>query len=62
MDCQNKDFPVGSVSMKYTCEDYRNEMQLASLKKRLQQEDLSKEEKSKVIQEIKKLEEEMKLV
>jgi len=42
--------------MKYTCEDYRNEMQLVALKKRLQQEDLSKEEKSKVIEEIKKLE------
>jgi len=56
MDCRNKDFPIGSLPMKYTCEDYRNEMQLVALKKRLQQEDLSKEEKSKVIEEIKKLE------
>jgi hypothetical protein len=61
MDCRNKDFPIGSLSMKYTCEDYRNEMKLASLKKRLEQEHLGKEEKSKVIEEINKLEEEMKL-
>jgi hypothetical protein len=47
--------------MKYTCENYRNEMQLVALKKRLQQEDLSKEEKFEVIEAIKKLEEEMKL-
>lgn len=47
--------------MKYTCEDYRSEMQLVALKKRLQQEDLSKEEKSKLIEEIKQLEEEMNL-
>jgi len=47
--------------MKYTCEDYRSEMQLVALKKRLQQEDLTKEEKSKLIEEIKQLEEEMNL-
>jgi hypothetical protein len=48
--------------MKYTCKDYRNEMKLIALKKRLEKEDLSKEEKCEVIEEIKKLEEEMKLV
>ncbi len=61
MDCQNKDFSIGSLPMKYTCEDYRSEMQLVALKKRLQREDLSKDEKSRVIEEIKKLEEEMNL-
>jgi len=47
--------------MKYTCEDYRNEMMLLALRKRLQQGDLSQEEKSKLIEEIKKLEEEIKI-
>ncbi len=47
--------------MKYTCEDYRSEMQLVAIKKRLQQENLTKEEKLKLIEEIKQLEEEMNL-
>jgi hypothetical protein len=47
--------------MKYTCEDYRKEMMLLALRKTLQQGDLRKEEKLKVIEEIKKLEEEMNL-
>jgi hypothetical protein len=61
MDCQNKDFSIGSLPMKYTCEDYRSEMQLVAIKKRLQQENLTKEEKLKLIEEIKQLEEEMNL-
>lgn len=47
--------------MKYTCEDYRKEMKLAVLRKRLQEEDLDEEEKTLIGEEIKKLEEEMKL-
>lgn len=47
--------------MKYTCEDYRQEMKLVALRKRLQQEDLSKTEKACIVKEIEKLEDEMKL-
>jgi len=47
--------------MKYTCEDYRQEMKLVALRKRLQQEDLSKTEKARIVKEIEKLEDEMKL-
>jgi hypothetical protein len=47
--------------MKYTCEDYRQEMKLVALRKRLQQEYLSKAEKARIVKEIEKLEEEMKL-
>jgi hypothetical protein len=61
MDFRNKDFSIESSPMKYTCEDYRNEMMLLALRKRLQQGDLSQEEKSKLIEEIKKLEEEIKI-
>jgi uncharacterized membrane protein len=61
MDCWDKDFSIGSVLVKYTCEDYRKEMMLLALRERLQQGDLSEEERSKVIEEIKKLEEEIKI-
>lgn len=47
--------------MKYTCEDYRSEMRLMALRKRLEEEDLSKEEKARIGEEIRQLEEEMKL-
>lgn len=47
--------------MKYTCEDYRSEMRLMALRKRLEEEDLSKEEKIRIGEEIKKLEEEMEI-
>ena len=47
--------------MKYTCEDYRQEMKLMALRKRLEEEDLSKEEKTRLAEEIKKLEQEIKL-
>ncbi len=41
---------------KYTCTDYRQEMILMGLKQRLNQHDLSDEEKKEIIREIKKLE------
>ena len=47
--------------MKYTCDDYRKEMMLLALRKRLQQKDLSKEEKDRIVEEIKKMEEETNL-
>jgi len=47
--------------MKYTCEDYRNEMILVALRKRLEEEELSDEEKTRLVDEINKLEHEMKL-
>lgn len=47
--------------MNYTCEDYRKEMRLMALRKRLEEEDLSKEEKVRIGEEIRRLEEEMKL-
>ena len=47
--------------MKYTCDDYRKEMMLLALRKRLQQKDLSEEEKDRIVEEIKKMEEETNL-
>lgn len=47
--------------MQYTCEDYRIEMKLLGLKKRLQEEDLSDEEKAQIVEEIEELEKEMKM-
>jgi hypothetical protein len=47
--------------MKYTCEDYRNEMMLLALRKRLEEEDLSTKERDRLVAEIKKLEQEMEL-
>ena len=47
--------------MKYTCDDYRKEMMLLALRKRLQQKGLSKEEKARIGEEIKGLEEEIHL-
>lgn len=41
---------------KYGCTDYRQEMMLAGLRVRLQNEDLCKEEKDALLKEIKKLE------
>ena len=44
----------------YTCRDYREEMTLLGLKKRLESEDgLSKEERRIIVEEIRKLELEM---
>lgn len=47
--------------MKYTCTDYRSEMILLSLKRQLQYQDLSEEERDNIILQIKKLEAEMEL-
>ena len=47
--------------MKYTCTDYRTEMILLSLKKRLKQEDLNEAEKKDIILQIEKIEEAMEL-
>jgi hypothetical protein len=46
---------------KYTCIDYREEMMLLGLKRRLNQRDLSEKEKRIIIKEIKKLESEMQI-
>ena len=45
--------------MKYTCVDYRSEMKLLGLKRRLEEENLSKEERAQIVQEIKELEKKM---
>jgi len=46
-------------AMKYTCVDYRSEMKLLGLKRRLEEENLSEEEKAQIVQEIKELEKKM---
>ena len=45
-----------SLKPKYTCNDYREEMTLLGLKKRLDSETLSEEEKSEILKEIERLE------
>jgi hypothetical protein len=45
--------------MKYTCVDYRSEMKLLGLKRRLEEENLSEEERAQIVQEIKDLEKKM---
>lgn len=45
----------------YTCIDYREEMILAGLRKRLQDHDLKEEERIQLIQEIKQLEKKLGL-
>jgi len=45
----------------YTCAEYREEMMLLGLKKRLNNESLSDQEKETIIKEIKKLEAEMEI-
>ena len=47
--------------MKYTCADYRSEMTLLGLKKRLHQEELNEEEKRAVRLQIEELETAMAL-
>ena len=47
--------------MKYTCTDYRTEMILVSLRKRLKQEDLNEAEKNDIILQIEKIEAAMEL-
>ena len=45
----------------YTCNDYREEMILVGLKKRLNKPDITKEEKEALLAEIKKVEKQMGL-
>lgn len=45
----------------YTCQDYRAEMTLLGLKRRLTDKTLAKEEKAALIAEIKKMEKDMGL-
>ena len=47
--------------MTYTCIDYRFEMRLLGLKKRLQEENLNEEERAQVVREIEELEKAMEL-
>jgi hypothetical protein len=47
--------------MKYSCTDYRTEMILLSLKKRLKQEDLKEAEQKDIILQIEKIEADMEL-
>ena len=44
---------------RYTCSDYRQEMRLLGLKRRLEQDDLSDEERGSIQAEIERLEQEM---
>jgi len=46
---------------KYTCNDFRQEMILVGLQRRLQQSELSEEERRSLLEEIEKLEKEMGL-
>ena len=46
---------------KYTCREYREEMVLLGLKRRLAQKDLSEEERKAIIEEIQKLESAMEM-
>jgi len=48
-------------AMKYTCADYRSEMKLLGLKRRLEEENLSEEERVRIVQEIKELEKKMEM-
>jgi len=43
-------------TMKYSCNDYRTEMILVGLKRRLELEDLSEEEKKDLLEQVEKLE------
>jgi len=47
--------------MKYTCSEYRAEMMLLGLERRLHQDNLSEEEKAVILAEIRKLKEAMGL-
>ncbi len=44
---------------KYTCNDYREEMVLLGLRKRLNNPDLTKEEKASLLKDIKEIEKRM---
>jgi hypothetical protein len=47
--------------MTYTCSDYRLEMILLGLRRRLNEESLSEDEKKRLLKEIRKIEVEMKI-
>jgi len=51
----------GLRAMEYTCVDYRSEMKLLGLKRRLEEENLNEEERDQIVQEIKELEKEMQM-
>ena len=61
MDHKKRLLPNGSIAMEYTCLDYRSEMRLLGLKRRLKEKDLSEEEKALILQEIEELEKAMKM-
>lgn len=46
---------------RYTCNDYREEMILAGLRKKLEQENLSEVQKKAIVEEINKLEKTMRM-
>ena len=46
---------------KYSCIDYRQEMMLLALRRRLAQDDLSEEERRRINEEMQKLESAMKM-
>ncbi len=50
---------MNSFKKKYTCNEYREEMILLGLKKRLTSSDLTQEEKEKLQKEIQKIEKQM---
>jgi len=45
--------------LKYTCTEYREEMLLIGLRRQLNREDISEDEKKELLKQIKKLEAEM---
>ena len=47
---------MDSKEGKYTCNDYREEMILLGLKRRLYREDLSEDERKKILKEIETIE------
>jgi hypothetical protein len=47
--------------MTYTCSDYRLEMILLGIRRRLYEEDLLEDEKERLLKEIKKIEAEMEM-
>jgi hypothetical protein len=50
---------MGSHKGKYTCNDYREEMILLGLQKRLNQENLNDEERKEILKEIELIEKQM---
>ncbi|MGM0382898.1 MAG: hypothetical protein ACQEQO_05315 [Thermodesulfobacteriota bacterium] len=61
MDFQKEILSNGLRAMKYTCVDYRSEMKLLGLKRRLKEDHLTKKERAQIVQEIKELEKEMQM-